>query len=138
MTTQEVSSMSTRHTLIAVIGCAAFAAGCGDDDSGSDRSSGSADTTKVVSVEERHAQLQNDPYDLRCADIRDKLTAGRITRVVQVALADDAEIRGLTRLQASQSIYYAITELCKAQPGSYKPAKDAVAGVRSGEFRAEL
>ena len=48
--------MSTRHTLIAVIGCAAFAAGCGDDDSGSDRSSGSADRPKVVSVEERHAQ----------------------------------------------------------------------------------
>jgi hypothetical protein len=130
--------MSTRHTLIAVIGCAAFAAGCGDDDSDSDHSSGSADRPKVVSVEERHAQLQKDPYDVRCADIRDKLTAARITRVVQVALADDAKIRGLNRLQASQSIYYAITELCKTQPDSYKPAKDAVAGVRSGEFRAEL
>jgi hypothetical protein len=130
--------MSTRHTLIAVIGCAAFAAGCGDDDAGSDRSSGSADRPKVVSVEERHAQLQKDPYDVRCADIRDKLTAARITRVVQVALADDARIRGLNRLQASQSIYYAITELCKSKPGSYQPAKDAVAGVRSGEFRAEL
>jgi hypothetical protein len=130
--------MSTRHTLIAVIGCAAFAAGCGGDDSGSDRSSGSADRPTVVSVEERHAQLQKDPYDVRCADIRDKLTAARITRVVQVALADDAKIRGLNRLQASQSIYYAITELCKSQPDSYKPAKDAVAGVRSGEFRAEL
>ena len=57
---------------------------------------------------------------------------------MQVALADDAKIRGLNRLQASQSIYYAITELCKTKPGSYKPAKDAVAGVRSGEFRAEL
>jgi hypothetical protein len=130
--------MSTRHTLVAVIGCAAFAAGCGDSDSGGDRSSGSADTTEVVSVEERHAQLEKNPYDLRCADIRDKLAAARITRVVQVALADDAKIRGLNRLQASQSIYYAITELCKTQPGSYKPAKDAVAGVRSGEFRAEL
>jgi hypothetical protein len=130
--------MSTRHTLIAVIGCAAFATGCGDDDSGSDRSSDSADRPKVVSVEERHAQLRKDPYDVRCADIRDKLTAARITRAVQVALADDAKIRGLNRLQASQSIYYAITELCKSQPGSYKPAKDAVAGVRSGEFRAEL
>jgi hypothetical protein len=130
--------MSTRHTLIAVIGCAAFAAGCGDDDAGSDRSSGSADRPKVVSVEERHAQLQKDPYDVRCADIRDKLTAARITRVVQVALADDAKIRGLNRLQASQSIYFAITELCKAKPGSYQPAKDAIAAVRSGELRAEL
>ena len=69
---------------------------------------------------------------------RDKLAAARITRTVQVALADDAKIRGLNRLQASQSIYYAITELCKSQPGSYRPAEDAIAGVRSGEFRAQL
>jgi hypothetical protein len=55
-----------------------------------------------------------------------------------VALADDAKIRGLNRLQASQSIYYAITELCKSKPGSYQPAEDAIAGVRSGEFRAQL
>jgi hypothetical protein len=61
-----------------------------------------------------------------------------MTRVVQYALADDARIQGLNRLQASQSIYYAITELCKAKPGSYRPAKDAIAGVRSGEFRADL
>jgi hypothetical protein len=57
---------------------------------------------------------------------------------VQYALADDAKIRGLNRLQASQSIYFAITELCKAKPGSFRPAKDAIAGVRSGEFRAQL
>ena len=55
-----------------------------------------------------------------------------------MALADDAKIRGLNRLQASQSISLAITELCKAKPGSYRPAEDAIAAVRSGEFRAEL
>ena len=57
---------------------------------------------------------------------------------VQNALADDAKIRGLNQLQASQSIYFAITELCKAKPDSYRPAKDAIAAVRSGELRAEL
>jgi hypothetical protein len=130
--------MSTRQTLIAVMGCAAFAAGCGQGDSDTDGSASSTDKPKLVSVAERHAQLEKNPYDLKCADIRDKLAAARITRVVQVALADDAKIEGLNQLQASQSIYYAITELCKSKPDSYRPAKDAVEGVRSGEFRAQL
>ena len=129
--------MSTRHTLIAVMGCAALAAGCGDEDSGTEAGAGS-NKPKAVSVEVRHAQLERNPYDLRCADIRDELASARITRIVQVALADDARIRGLNRLQASQSIYYAITELCKSKPDSYRPAKDAIAAVRSGELRAEL
>jgi hypothetical protein len=114
--------------------CAAIGAGCGDDDTGG----GSKPEAKVVNVAQRHAQLEKNPYDLRCADLRDKVASARITRIVQYALADDAKIRGLNRLQASQSIYYAITELCKSKPGSYRPAEDAIAGVRSGEFRADL
>jgi hypothetical protein len=127
--------MRTHHTLIGFLACAAIAAGCGEDDEKTTRSESKA---KSVNVAERHAQLEKNPYDLRCADIRDKVASARITRVVQYALADDAKIRGLNRLQASQSIYYAITELCKSKPGSYRPAKDAIAAVRSGELRAEL
>jgi hypothetical protein len=112
-----------------------IAAGCGDDDN---QTAGSQSKPKTVSVAERHALLEKDPYALRCSDIRDKLASADITRTVQVALADDAKVRGLNRLQASQSIFYAITELCKSKPGSYQPAEDAIAGVRSGEFRAEL
>jgi hypothetical protein len=130
--------MRRRHTLIAFMACGVIAAGCGDDKSGADGTSGSKEKSGAVSVAERHAHLERNPYDLRCADIRDKVASARMTRVVQYALADDAKIRGLNRLQASQSIYYAITELCKSKPGSYRPAQDAIAGVRSGEFRAEL
>jgi hypothetical protein len=126
--------MSRRNTLIAVMACGAFAAGCGDDDTGAT----SKREAKPVDIAARSVQLDKNPYDLRCADIRDKVASARMTRVVQYALADDAKIRGLNRLQASQSIYYAITELCKSNPGSYRPAKDAIAGVRSGEFRADL
>ena len=127
--------MRARNTLIGMAVCAAIAAGCGDDDTTATRSESKA---KPVSVAERHAQLEKDPYALRCSDLRDKLAAADITRTVQVALADDAKIPGLNRLQASQSIYYAITELCKSKPGSYQPAEDAIAGVRSGEFRVQL
>ena len=126
--------MSRRQTVIGLIACAAIAAGCGDDDT----STSSKDEAKPVSTAARHAQLKKNPYDLRCADLRDKLASADITRTVQNALATDAKIRGLNQLQASQSIYYAITELCKSQPGSYRPAKDAIAAVRSGELRAEL
>jgi hypothetical protein len=127
--------MRARHTLIGLASCAVIAAGCGDDDR---QTTQSESKPKTVSVAERHALLKKDPYALRCSDLRDKLAAADITRTVQVALADDAKIRGLNRLQASQSIYYAITELCKSKPGSYQPAEDAIAGVRSGEFRAQL
>jgi hypothetical protein len=124
-----------KHALVALTACAAIAAGCGDDDQSDSNAQAKADT---VTLAERHAQLEKDPYDLRCADIRDPIASARITRVVQYALADDAKIKGLTRLQASQSIYFAITELCEGAPGSYQPANDAIAGVRSGKFRADL
>jgi hypothetical protein len=125
--------MTRQHAITALLACAALAAGCGNDDE-----SGSDPAAKRVSLAQRHAQLEKDPYALRCADIRDKLASARITRIVQYALADDAKIRGLNRLHASQSIFYAITELCKAKPGSYQPANDAIAGVRSGKYRADL
>jgi hypothetical protein len=126
----------TRHTLIAFAACAALAAGCGDDDS--DEAGAPNPTAQKVSLAERHALLERDPYALRCADIEDKVASADITRRVQYALADDAKIQGLNRLQSSQSIYYAITELCKDRPDSYQPADDAIAAVRRGELRADL
>ena len=127
--------MTGRQTLIGLSACVAIAAGCGGEDDASTRS---RDEAKPVDMAARVAQLEKNPYDIRCSDLRDKLASARFSRTVQVALADDAKIPGLNRLQASQSIYFAITELCKAQPGSYRPAKDAIAAVRSGELRAEL
>lgn len=111
---------------------AAVATGCGED-APEDRAAKPA-----IGIADRQAQLEQDPYDLRCADLTDKVASARMTRIVQYALADDAKIPGLNRLRASQSIYFAITEVCKDKPGSYKPARPAIAGVRSGEFVADL
>ncbi len=114
--------------------CAAVATGCGEEESKSELPA----ATPKITLAERQAQLERDPYDLRCADLSDKVASARITRIVQYALADDAEIRGLNRLGASQSIFYAITEICKDKPGTYQPAKAAIASVRSGEHVADL
>jgi hypothetical protein len=124
--------MRTPMTLTGLALCAAIAVGCGEDET-------EAQPAKAtITVAERQAQLERNPYDLRCADLSDKVDSARMTRIVQYALADDAKIRGLNRLQASQSIFYAITEVCKGKPGSFEPAKAAIAGVRNGEYVADL
>jgi hypothetical protein len=124
--------MTRGHAIALLSICAVLAAGCGDEEPASEAG------PPKVSLAERHAQLERDPYALRCADIKDKVASADITRRVQYALADDAKIKGLNRLQSSQSIFYAITELCEGKPDSYQPAEDAIAAVRSGELRADL
>ena len=126
--------MAPQRALIAFALCGAIAAGCGDNDAAEQ----AAAPPDKPTLAQRQAQLETDPYDLRCADIRDKVNSARMTRIVQYALADDAKIPELNRLQAGQSIFYAITELCKTQPDSDQPARQAVADVRSGKYRADL
>ena len=125
--------MRTPTILAGLALCAAVATGCGEA-----APEKQAAKPQYVAVAERTAQLDQDPYDLRCADLADKVASASMTRRVQYALADDAAIPGLDRLRASQSIHYAITEVCKGKPGSYKPASPAISGVRSGEWVADL
>ncbi len=125
--------MRTSAILVGLALCAAAATGCGE--TAREERAAKAPT---VTLAERQAQLEQDPYDLRCEDLADKVASAGLTRRVQYALADDAKIPGLNRLRASQSIFFAITEVCKGKPGSYKPARPAVAAVRSGEFVADL
>jgi hypothetical protein len=125
--------MRTTTILAGLVLCAAVATGCGE--AAPERQ---AAKEPSVTLAERQAQLDQDPYDVRCADLADKVASAGMTRRVQYALADDARIPGLNRLRASQSIFFAITEVCKGKPGSYKPARPAISGVRSGEFVADL
>jgi outer membrane murein-binding lipoprotein Lpp len=124
--------MRTSRIITGLVLCGAVAAGCGED-APEERAA-----KPSVALAERQAQLEQDPYDLRCADLADKVDSARMTRIVQYALADDAKIPGLNRLRASQSIYFAITEICKDKPASYKPARPAISAVRNGEYVADL
>ena len=125
--------MRTSTLLAGLVLCGAAAAGCGNEEGAAVKA-----PDPVVELAERQSQLEENPYDLRCADLADKVASADMTRRVQYALADDARIPGLSRLRASQSIFFAITEVCKAKPGSYRPARPAIAGVRSGEYLADL
>ena len=127
--------MRTPTILAGLVLSAALATGCGEA-APEEQAAKAKETT--VTLAEREAQLDQDPYDLRCADLADKVGSASMTRRVQYALADDAEIPGLNRLRASQSIFFAITEVCKGKPGSYRPARPAISAVRSGEFVADL
>ena len=128
--------MNTRHMLMALMAGAALAAGCGDEDD-SEPAAQAAAKTQVVDIAARRAALEKDPHSVRCSDIRDERST-RNTRMVQHALAADVKVRGLGELAVSQSIYYGLTEVCKGKPGSFEPAPDAIAGVKSGRYRAEL
>ena len=128
--------MNTRHMLMALMAGAALAAGCGDEDD-SEPAAQAAAKTQVVDIAARRAALEKDPHSVRCSDIRDERST-RNTRMVQHALAADVKVNGLGELAVSQSIYYGLTEVCKGKPGSFEPAPDAIAGVKSGKYRAEL
>ena len=126
--------MRTSTILTGLVLCAAVATGCGED--------GGAPPAKapepVVDLAERQAAARPGPVRPALRGPGRQGRVGGMTRRVQYALADDAKIPGLNRLRASQSIFFAITEVCKGKPGSYKPARPAIAGVRSGEYLADL
>lgn len=111
--------------------CAALLGACGDD-GGAARSERAA--PKLVSA----AVIERDPYAIACGHVRDQQTWADPTRTATVAIADRERIEGLNRLQATQSVFYAMTELCKGRPASFKPARVAVRAVRAGRYRADL
>jgi hypothetical protein len=116
----------------AAVLAAAVPAACGGDD---DRQAqAQAPTAKLAPAR----VIDSDPYALACGHVRDQQKWADVTRRATVAIADRERIRGLNRLQATQSLFFAITELCKGRPASYQPVKAAVRGVKEGKFEADL
>ena len=77
-------------------------------------------------------------HALSCGHVTDQLEWADETRRATVAIADDMRTHGLNRLQKTQSLFYAMTELCKGRPPSHEPVDAAVEAVRSGRYRADL
>jgi hypothetical protein len=111
-------------TLVAALAATTFiGAGCGSD--------GDTKAPKLAPA----AVIDEDPYALSCGHVRDQMKWSYATKQATVAIANRERFRGMTLLQTSQSLFFAMTELCKGQAATYRPAKPAVQGVRSGKFR---
>jgi hypothetical protein len=108
----------------AVVVALPLASGCGNDGSQAEPAAAKVD-------------LGEKPYEITCRDLADKQAADWSRRAT-VTLANETKIRKLTLAQATQSIFFAMTELCKQNNGAYKPAQDAVAAVKRGKYQAGL
>jgi hypothetical protein len=106
-------------------------AGCGEDDPTPVAAAKPAPLTSAATVE-------RDPYAITCGHVRDQSKWSSLTRGATVAIADREPVRGLTRLRMTQSLYYAMTEICKGQPATREPARAAVRDVGSGRYRVDL
>jgi hypothetical protein len=120
--------------LLGLAAASALAAGCGDDER---RVSGVPDA-------EHAREVARDPYALTCGDLaRQSHAEGtRLVIRVQAALTREPALRrrvaqyGFQRV--NQTIYFALTEVCKGRAPSFRPARLAVEGVRQGKYRASL
>jgi hypothetical protein len=82
--------------------------------------------------------IEGDPYAIACGHVRDQQKWAEVTRRATVAIGNRERFAGLNQLQATQSVFFAMTELCKRRPASYEPAKEAARAVRAGRYRADL
>jgi hypothetical protein len=82
--------------------------------------------------------IDEHPYAIACGHVRDQQTWASVTRRATVAISNREKVPGINQLQATQSVFFAMTELCKGRPASYEPAQAAVRAVRAGKYRADL
>lgn len=115
----------------ALVVCAALLAACGGGD---EKARAERQAPKLASA----AVIDGDPYAIACGHVRDQQKWADATRRATVAIAGRERIPRLNGLQATQSIFYAMTELCKERPASFEPAEAAVRAVRAGKYRADL
>jgi hypothetical protein len=115
----------------ALVVCVALLTACGGGD---EEARAERQAPRLASA----AVIDGDPYAIACGHVRDQQKWADVTRRATVAIADRERIAGLNRLQATQSIFFAMTELCKGRPASYQPANAAARGVQAGKFEADL
>ena len=113
----------------------AVAAGCGDEEES--RVGGDPDPEHV-------REVARNPHALTCHDVtRQSRRAGaRLVIRVQTALTREPALRGrvaeLGFQQVSQSMHFALKEVCRGRDPSFKPARLAADGVRRGKYVASL
>jgi hypothetical protein len=126
-----MSSLKGGTTALAALCAAAVLIGaCGEADT---EAPAQAPAPKLAPA----GAIEADPYAITCGHVRDQQRWAHVTRQATFAIADRERFRELSRLLASQSLYYALTEVCKQKPVTFEPAKAAADGVRDGTFRVQ-
>jgi hypothetical protein len=125
--------VTLRHALLPALIAVVLAAGCGGSD---DEPAAAAAKATPAAVE--RIDPDKDPHAVTCGDLADKEASAELSRRAQFALAEEAKVRDMSRLRVAQSIFFAMTELCKRHDESYTPAAAAVKAVERGEYVADL
>jgi uncharacterized lipoprotein YajG len=121
-----MSLKSTTQAIAALGAAAALLGACGEGDT-----EAPASAPKLAPA----SAVEANPYAITCGHVRNQQRWASLTRRTTVAIADRERFRNLTPLLASQSVYYALTEVCKQKPATFEPAQAAAEGVRHGTFR---
>lgn len=121
-----------KATTLAALGATALLLGaCGEDDIEAPAERAAPKLAPVSAIEA-------DPYAITCGHVRNQQQWAHVTRQATFAIADREQFRNLNRLRASQSLYFAMTEVCKQKQLTFEPAAVAAQGVREGTFRVRL
>src|SRR4051794_13126274 len=116
--------------LAALVAAAVLIGACGGEDT---EAPAQAPAPKLASA----GAIEAHPYAITCGHVRDQQQWAHVTRQASFAIVDRERFRNLNRLLASQSLYYAMTEVCKQKPVTFEPAHAAADGVRDGTYRVQ-
>jgi hypothetical protein len=122
------------YLVVCFIALSALTGGCGEEQ----RRAGGVPAADHVK------QVGRNPYALTCADLarQSRPEGARLVIRAQAALAREPALNRRVREQgfqrANQSLYFALTDVCKGREPSFKPARLAVKGVQSGTYRSDL
>jgi hypothetical protein len=131
--------VTARRIILSLAGATVLTVGCGGEEE--PRVPGAPDPDHAAAV-------ARNPYALTCRDVARQSHAestrlgARLVIKVQAALAREPALREQVAEQGfqrvNQSIYFALTVVCKGREPSFRPARLAAEGVRRGEYRASL
>jgi len=105
---------------------------------GSEPAEDAPSAARAATPERPEIDKDKAPRALTCGDLADKQASAAVTRRAQFALAAQANVKDMSRLRVAQSIFFAMTELCKDADAGYKPAAAAVRAVERGRYVADL
>jgi hypothetical protein len=89
------------------------------------------------------AEVERDPYAINCRDLARQTLHPESAKLViraEFALAQDPVLEDIvareTLNRTGRSVYYALTEICKAREPGFRPGRQAVEAVRQGKYLA--